>query len=291
MTLFTTPATSDANEGRFVEIAAAPSENITPPHVVVWLPPGYDGGKQRYPVTYMHDGQNLFFPARSNFNKVWAADKSALRLIGAKKINPLIIVGIDQPGEARARQYLPQALYDAASPALRARMDKFANGPIYSDSYLQFIVNELKPMIDRDYRTRSGRDNTAIIGSSLGGLMSCYAFGQYPMIFGRAGCVSTHWPMSNPGDLGEHLAEIDMVWGDYLAAHLGQPSGRRLWFDHGTATLDAAYAPYQTAIDSKMISLGWTKGSDFESRIYEDAAHEENAWADRMDDVFEWLLR
>ena len=286
------PATADAaDEGRFVEIAAVATANITPPHVVVWLPPGYDAGKRRYPVVYMHDGQNLFFPARSNFNKVWGADQSALRLIAAKTVAPFIIVGIDQPGDARQRQYFPQALYAMASPELKARFDALTNGPLTGDAYLRFIVGELKPLIDRTYRTKRGRNDTAIIGSSMGGLISCYAFTQYPRVFGRAGCVSTHWAMSVPTSPGEHLPEIDRVWGTYLDAHLGKPGGRRLWFDHGTETLDAAYGPYQQAIDAKVTALGWVKGRDFESRVYPGAAHEENAWAARMDDIFGWLMR
>ncbi|PTS84623.1 hypothetical protein DBR17_07690, partial [Sphingomonas sp. HMWF008] len=83
--------------GRFVTIDAAPSVNITPPRVTIWLPPGYDAGKRRYGVVYMHDGQNLFDRKRSNFDKVWAADKAVLRLVAAGKIAPVIIVGVDQP--------------------------------------------------------------------------------------------------------------------------------------------------------------------------------------------------
>jgi len=278
-------------EGRFVEIPEVPTQTLAPPHIVVWLPPGYDRGTQRYPVVYMHDGQNLFFPARSNFNKVWAADRSASRLIAAKRVRPFIIVGIDHPGNARQRQYLPARIYAAASPELKVRLDALAQGQVTSDAYLRFIVNDLKPLIDRRFRTQRSPRNTAIVGSSMGGLISCYAFGEYPQVFGRAGCVSTHWPMSVPSNPGEHLPEIDRIWGDYLARRLGRPDGRRLWFDHGTETLDAAYAPYQRAIDARMIALGWRKGRDFESRVYPGAAHEENAWAARMDDIFGWLMR
>lgn len=87
------------DQGRFVDLGSLKSKHIAPTKVVIWLPPGYDSSKQRYGVVYMHDGQNLFDPKRSNFNKVWAADKSALRLIEAGTVKPFIIVGIDQPGE------------------------------------------------------------------------------------------------------------------------------------------------------------------------------------------------
>ncbi len=279
--------------GRFVEIAAAPSTQpeIAAPHVVVWLPPGYDASRRRYGVVYMHDGQNLFFPARSNFNKVWAADKAALRLIRAGKVAPFIIVGIDQPGAARYRQYFPQFLYAPASPKLRAGFDRLARGPITGDAYLRFIVADLKPMIDRDYRTLPDPAHTTIIGSSMGGLISCYAFVQYPRVFGRAACVSTHWPLADPSDVGPFNPEVTALWQDYLAHKLGKPGGRRLWMDHGTETLDAAYEPYQRAIDADLTALGWRRGRDFVSHSYAGAAHEENAWAARLDDIFGWLLR
>jgi enterochelin esterase-like enzyme len=95
--LFAAPA---AAQGRFVEFDQP--ADIGQVHLTVWLPPGYDKEpKRRYPVLYMHDGQNVFFPKRSGFNKVWAADKAALSLINARKIAPFMIVAVDHPGAPR----------------------------------------------------------------------------------------------------------------------------------------------------------------------------------------------
>jgi predicted alpha/beta superfamily hydrolase len=286
-----TAAVRAEDEGRFVEMemgarAAMPETGIT-----IWLPPGYDNGKRRYPVVYMHDAQNLFFLERSNFNKIWAADKSALRLIKAKLLSPFIIVGINQPGEARYAQYLPQALYAAASPELRAKFDAMAKRPIYSDAYLHFIVNELKPMIDERFRTKKGRDYTAIAGSSMGGLISCYAFTRYPKVFGRAGCVSTHWPMGDPIATEAHKSEIIKLWADEFVLGLGKAGKRRLWMDHGDQTLDAFYPSYQAEITKEVEKLGWRKDRDFAVRPYPGTPHDENAWAARMDDIFGWMLK
>ena len=278
--------------GRFIEIPAAVSTQpaITAPHVVVWLPPGYDKSHNRYPVVYMNDGQNVFFPERSGFNKVWAADKAALRLIAGRKVAPFIIVAVDHPGAARYRQLFPQAIYDAAPRAVREVFDANAKGPIAGDAYLAFLVSDLKPLIDRSYRTRRDAAHTAIVGSSMGGLISCYAFVQYPRVFGRAACVSTHWLLASPQELPAD-ADVLGLWKAYLGAHLGAPVGRKLWMDHGTETLDALYGPWQAAIDADLTALGWHKGCDFESRTYPGAAHEENAWAARLDDMLSWLLR
>jgi enterochelin esterase-like enzyme len=240
----------------------------------------------------MHDGQNLFDPKRSNFNKVWAADKSALRLIAAGKVKPFIIVGIDQPGEDRGRQYFPRVMTDLLSPAVREKLASQGNGkPIISDEYLKFIVTELKPQIDRDFRTKPARKDTSIAGSSMGGLISLYAITKYPKIFGTAGAVSTHLPLANPNWSDEERKDIFHAWQIYVKQELGKPNGRRIWFDHGTETLDAFYRPYQENLDAALVANGWRKGRDFSSRVYAGTPHEENAWAARMDDIFGWMLQ
>lgn len=280
------------DSGRFVDLGKLKSSHISPTKIVIWLPPGYDTSKQRYGVVYMHDGQNLFDPARSNFNKVWAADNSALRLIAGGKVSPFIIVGIDHPGEDRGRQYLPRVLLDLLSPATREKLARQGNGkPVVSDAYLKFIVEELKPRIDRNYRTKRGRAHTAIAGSSMGGLISLYAITRYPGTFGVAGAVSTHLPLGNPNWSAEERADIASAWRAYVDRELGRPAGRRIWFDHGTETLDAFYRPYQENLDTALITKGWEKGRDFSSRVYEGTPHEENAWAARMDDIFGWMLK
>ena len=278
------------DQGRFDEMWITASGAMPKTGVTIWLPPGYDTGKQRYPVVYMHDAQNLFFPERSNFNKVWAADKSALRLIAAKKLSPFIIVGINQPGEARYAQYFPQALREAASPELRAKIDSMSKQPLYGDAYLRWLTGTLKPMIDLAYRTRKDRDHTAIAGSSMGGLISCYAFTRYPKIFGRAACVSTHWPLVNPEESTAYKAEIVTLWTNEFARGLGKPKGRRLWMDRGDKTLDAYYPTYQAEMTRAVATLGWREGTEFTARAYPGAEHEENAWAARMDDIFGWML-
>lgn len=279
------------DQGRFVDLGPVPARGITPPKVVVWLPPGYDATKRRYDVVYMHDGQNLFDPKRSNFNKVWAADKSALRLIGAGKVDPFIIVGIDHPGPDRGRQYFPAPMLDLVSNDVRAELTKSGNGPILADAYLEFLTAELKPIIDQRFRTKPDRRHTAIAGSSMGGLISLYAISAYPQIFGVAGCVSTHWPLGNPGWDDAQRGSIFEAWRHFVAQILGKPKGRKIWFDHGTATLDAFYQTYQDVVDRALIDNGWKKGRDFQSTAYPGAAHEENAWAARLDDIFAWMLR
>ena len=281
------------DQGRFIDLGPiATATQIAPPKVVVWLPPGYDSSKRLYGVVYMHDGQNLFDPKRSNFNKVWAADKSALRIIVSRRVAPFIIVGIDQPGADRGRQYFPRPMLDYVSPPTRLKLEAQSNGKaVIADAYLKFIVTELKPKIDRIYRTKPGRKYTAIAGSSMGGLISLYAISKYPKVFGTAGAVSTHLPLGDPNWSESERQDIISAWKKYVKLDLGKPDGRRIWFDHGTETLDAFYQPYQNSLDAALLANGWRKGQDFKSTVYPGTPHEENAWAARLDDIFGWMLR
>lgn len=289
--LLTAPVLARADAGRFLEYEHVAAAGLPEQRLTIWLPPGYDRGNRRYPVLYMHDGHNLFDPAKSNFNKVWAADKAMLAAMKSGKVAPHIIVGIWAPGKDRYRQYLPQSLYQASSGTPRTAMDAMIGGAVLSEAYLTWLAGPLKQWVDTSFRTRPGRDDTAIIGSSMGGLMSCYAFLERPQAYGRAGCVSSHWPAADPRAVGEANPELIALWDGWFAARLGQPDGRRVWMDHGTATLDAFYAPYQQAIDARMAASGWQRGRDWESKVYQGAEHEENAWARRLPEVFGWLLR
>lgn len=276
--------------GRLIEYERIPATGLPDQRLTIWLPPGYDADARRYPVLYMHDGHNLFDVTKSNFNKIWAADKAMLAAVASGAVEPHIIIGIWAPGPDRYRQYLPRSAYDAAPPSLKGQMDAAAGGLVVSDLYLDWIAGPLKSWVDASFRTRSGRDDTAIVGSSMGGLMSCYAFLERPQVFGRAGCVSSHWPAVDPRSVEGESTAVKALWDGWLAARLGAPDGRRVWMDHGTATLDQYYAPYQQVIDARFAAAGWQKGRDWESRIYEGAEHEENAWAARLPEIFGWLL-
>jgi predicted alpha/beta superfamily hydrolase len=139
----------------------------------VYLPPSYSAGRDRFPVVYMQDGQNLSDP-RTAFAGTWELD-AALERLAERGVQP-IVVGIHHAGAARLAEYSP-------FPDRRHRGGQ-------GDAYLAFIVDTLKPRVDRLFRTRAAREATAILGSSLGGLISLYAFFRYPSVFGAAGIMS-----------------------------------------------------------------------------------------------------
>jgi len=148
----------------------------------LYLPPGYATSHKRYPVLYMHDAQNLFDDATS-FVGEWKVDETLDALAGEGKLE-LIVVGIDNGGDKRMTE-------------LNA-WDNTRFGAGEGRQYTDFIVNTLKPMIDARYRTLPDRANTAIMGSSMGGLASHYAIAQYPQVFSKAGVFSPAYWTATP---------------------------------------------------------------------------------------------
>jgi predicted alpha/beta superfamily hydrolase len=258
-----------------------PSAYIQSRQVDVWLPPTYQSNPdKRYGVLYMHDGQNLFDPAISNTKVDWGVIPALEKLAASGDIlEEVIVVGIwctDQ----RMAEYLPQRPFETLEGQRRLEYLKLevSDGP-YSDNYLRFLVEELKPFIDGRYRTIQSQNHTYIMGSSMGGLISLYALCQYPDIFCGAGCLSTHWPV------------VDGVILDYLTEYLPQPGYHRLYFDHGTEMLDALYQPYQNKVDDLIRSKGYQAELDWVTRRFEGAVHNEQAWRDRIDIPLTFLLR
>ena len=146
--------------------------------VRLYLPPGYATSNKRYPVLYMHDAQNLFDDATA-FAGEWKVDETLDALAAEGKLE-LIVVGIDNGADKRITE-------------LNA-WDNTRFGPAEGRQYTDFIVKTLKPLIDSNYRTRPGRLDTAIMGSSMGGLASHYAIAQYPQVFSKAGVFSpAYW--------------------------------------------------------------------------------------------------
>lgn len=147
----------------------APQLNSTK-KIWIYLPKNYSGTKKRFPVIYMHDAQNLF-DAKTSFAGEWNVDEK-LDSLNAQ----VIIVGIEHGGEKRTEELTPY------------KNEKYGGGN--ADNYLEFIVKTLKPQIDLNYRTKTTVKNTAIMGSSLGGLLSYYAILKHPAVFGKAGIFS-----------------------------------------------------------------------------------------------------
>jgi enterochelin esterase-like enzyme len=280
-------AAPPATGARIVEMPSIRSAYLPPQQARVWLPPGYDGSNRRYKVLYVNDGQ-WAFRTRADDDQAFAIDESIQRLVKARKIEPVIVVAVFNPGNDRFRQYLPQPMYNGTTGALRAAMDKELSGkPVTSAAFLAFLANELKPAIDAAYRTRAGAKNSAIIGASMGGLITAAAFIEHPDLFGRAACISPQWPLYDVR-MVDYPALLT-AWPAYFA-RLGAPEGRKLWLDHGTTMIDAGFGPYQTAIARQLEANGWRRGRNLEARVHQGGAHIWSDWAAHMDELLTWLL-
>ena len=225
----------------------------------VFLPPSYTRTRRRYPVVYMQDGQNLADPHRA-FAGTWELER-ALATLADRGIE-VIVVGVPNMGEDRLKEYSP--FYDA----------KHGGGD--GDAYLAYLERTVKPRVDRRFRTRAEREATGIFGSSMGGLISLYAFFRAPDTFGFAGAMS-------PALWFAGRAMLAYIEND------GAPPGR-LYLDVGTDEGPG------TLRDSRHLSAilerkGYT-GPD-RLRFVEDqgGGHTEADWARRLVPALEFLLR
>lgn len=274
--------------GKIIRYNNFPSSIIPSREVDVWLPPGYTE-THRYPVLYLHDGQMLFDAAQTWNKQGWEIDDTIAALLQQELIEPMLVVGIHNTGANRHAEYCPQraldllpVLYrDSLNATLREPHPKgYFAGPIQSDNYLRFIVQELKPFIDAHYPTRPGPANTTIGGSSMGGMISWYAVCEYPEIFGAALCLSTHWPILFT--LQQNPFPDAML--HYFGNHLPSAQTHRFYFDYGTATLDSLYEPFQQQADEHLRRAGYQR-TNWKTQKFPGADHSENAWRNRFRDV------
>ncbi len=271
------PGPSLGVTGRRVVIPTFESKFVDGRRVEIWLPPGYAGDSVRYPVLYMHDGQNVFDPSGSYGGVDWGIDETMTRLIAQGKVRPAIVVASWNTPK-RGNEYMAAKAVPAGADSIPIGSGRHFPGPWIADAYLRFMVEELKPYVDRTYRTRTGRADTFVMGSSMGGIISLYAAAEYPAVFGGVGAVSTHWPAGDGAVI------------DYLARTMPDPRTHRIWMDRGTATLDASYEAYQPRADSLFRARGYRDGVNFSTKVYEGAAHDERSWRVRVAEPLIFLL-
>jgi enterochelin esterase-like enzyme len=279
--------------GSIVDLGVLKSRYADPRRVVVWLPPGYKARGPKYAVLYMHDGQNLFDKATAGYGMEWEVDEHLSALIREHKVRPTIVVGIWNTPK-RLQEYVPSKAFEHLPADYRGKVAALYGGPPLSDGYLKFVVRELRPLIDRKFNVKTDRADTAIMGSSMGSLISLYAIDEYPQIFGAAGMMSTHWPLfMKPDGQSVSDAEYEVVssaFERYLAPALPDPRTHKLYFDHGSETLDAIYKRYQDRVDAVVARRGYRQGVNWLTRSFPGQKHNEISWASRVDVPLQFLL-
>jgi enterochelin esterase-like enzyme len=280
--------------GKIIRHENFQSAYVNARNVDVWLPENYSP-KNKYAVLYMQDGQMLFDSAITWNKQEWGVDELLSTLMKEGKIKNCIVVGIWNGGVSRHAEYFPQKPFESLSPSQQDSVYSayrsggqsiFGGKTIISDQYLLFLTKELKPFIDRTYSTKSDRANTFLAGSSMGGLISLYATCEYPDIFGGAACLSTHWP----GLFSLENNPVPDVFFMYLKNNLPDSKLHRIYFDHGTETLDAMYAELQSNVDKIMITKGYTK-EQWMSKSWPGQDHSEKSWRSRLSTPILFLLK
>ena len=237
----------------------------------VWLPPGYDAAensKKRYPVFYLNDGQNLFEPSTSFTGVEWQVDEAAERLIREGQVEPVIIVGIDNAGKDRFREYMPHRSLNPVM--LRVQGNRYPN----------FLIKEIMPFVGRNYRVASGPENTGLGGSSLGALISLYTATVHPGWFGRLLVESPSLWASNRQMIRESRSVKQWPERIFLAtgtAEAGREDRDRSMVDD---VRELAGIFRRAGLDDRRLKLV----------IDEGATHHESAWARRFPEALLFLF-
>lgn len=246
--------------------------------VDIWTPQGYSP-QEKYPVVYMHDGQNLFDASSTWNHQAWEMDSVAGELIETGKIPLVIIVGIHSVDSTRLGDLMPEKplRYLTCDTVKQFIVNSMCQGKLRADEYLAFIVNTLKPFIDGNFSTDPTMEATSIMGSSMGGLISIYGMAEYPEVFGSAACLSTHWSGtidSNP-DFPNAMIR-------YLGESLPRDNKHYLYMDNGDCMIDTLYTPHFNRINV-IARDEWGFGDNrLLTRYLPGASHCERDWAERV---------
>jgi enterochelin esterase-like enzyme len=272
--------------GELVRIDGFKSKFVKSKNIDIWLPPSYNKSNH-LGVLYMHDGQSLFDASITWNNQEWGIDEF---FTNHPELQNYIVVGIWNAGDERWTEYFPQKSLDYMSDQSIKKLQNWGGNELIenlsADQYLKFIVQDLKPYIDSSFNVDGDKSSTAIMGSSMGGLISWYAVLEYPDVFGTAICLSTHWP----GVFTNEDNPIPPSFKAYIKDHLSDLDGNRFYFDTGTRELDSLYLVHQVEVDSLFLLAGY-KDSDFQSRIFEGAGHNENYWRSRLEFPLKFLAK
>lgn len=253
------------------EIYSAHFENFR--SIAVYLPPGYDSGSERYPVLYALDGNNLFDVKTSAYGKIWELDKHLDRLITERRVPPIIAVGIYNTKKRSQEMLFGDGSWSKGF-RIHGQADEFAN----------FIVGNIKPLIDGTYRTMEHRESTFLMGSSFGGIFTLYASWQLAQFFSRFAVMSPAltWAdhasfklFNNPWPIKPRKVWLDMGdregWDD-----------KAIEFRNGVQEIDQLY--------DLCVKAGLRPGEEIEKFIHRGGVHSETSWSERLERVLTFLL-
>lgn len=261
--------TTNMSSGKLLPEVKVESRFLEEPRTVrIYLPPTYDRDfSRRFPVLYLHDGQNVFSSAGPDCCFGWGnwdLDRTVDRLCAEGRMREIIIVAVDN-SRARYKEY--RGRLHAEEPPLKGKAKKTAPTTTNAldnarfDAYANFLIKELKPRIDREFRTLKTSANTGVMGSSLGGICSVTLAWEFPRVFGRAASLSGSFQIERRNFLEQALRPYD-----------GKPKTLRLYLDSGTIdfTGDDDGRKLTNLIVTELRRIGWKDEKNL--RHFTDAA-------------------
>ncbi|MFD2567379.1 TIM-barrel domain-containing protein [Pseudotenacibaculum haliotis] len=234
--------------------------------VWIYLPPGYQKSKESYPVLYMHDGQNVF-DVETSYSGEWAVDETLNKLYNEKNLR-LIVVAVDNGGAKRLDEYSPW------------KHSKYGGGE--GSAYVDFIANTLKPHIDNNYRTLKDKENTGIMGSSMGGLISHYAGLQYPKVFGKVGVYSPAFWFAP--QVNEFTKEKGIIKDSQFYFLAGGKEGENAGYKEINETVRGMNKIIATLKDQGFPS------KNIQSKVVPEGKHNEELWRTNFEETILWLF-
>jgi predicted alpha/beta superfamily hydrolase len=232
--------------------------------LIVYLPPGYnEQPKRKFPVLYLHDGQNLFDGATAFIPGMdWHVGQTADQYIYESRVEPLIIVGIYNAGKQRLQEYTP------------TRIPRLGGGR--ANRYARFLTEEVRPFLEKDYRVLGGKENTGIGGSSLGGLVSLFLGLRMPQVFGKIAALSP-----------------SVWWNQRVILRFADAAPvdprPRVWLDIGTREGPRIVEDVERFRDV-LLRKGWRWEQDLHYERVIGAEHNEAAWAQRVGPFLQFLF-
>lgn len=268
-------AVEQRSDGRYRIVDRFPGAGLGDRRVVVYLPAGYDDDPQRrYPVLYMHDGQNLFHDHEATYGTAWQVDDVLDALVAAGEVEPTLVVGVDNTAE-RLQEY-------------RSGADPTLDDGTLAAAYRRFLAERVLPWVNATFRTDCRRSRTTLMGSSMGAVASLAHALRYPALWGRIGCVSSAFWFGDAPAPGELATWLD----EHAPARLPD----RIWMDVGTAETSAHVADPSTYLEQsrrvrdRLLGLGLPLGAGLAYLEEPGAVHSEAAWQARLPMMLRFLL-
>lgn len=232
----------------------------------IYLPPNYDTTNSSFPVVYMHDGQNIF-DANSSYSGEWGVDETLNKLYKEKDLK-LIVVGVDNGQSLRLDEYSPW------------ENEKYGGGE--GNAYLEFIVETLKPYIDQHYNTLTNKDNTAIIGSSMGGLISHYAGMKYPEVFGKVGVFSPAFWFAP--EINEYTKTHGNIKNSKIYFLAGGKEGSNVSFKEINETVSGMNTIRDILIEEDF------PPENIKLKVVPEGIHNEKLWRENFEETIRWFF-